>query len=402
MKSGKICFLIPHLQGGGAERVVGNLVNGLANAGYNVDLVVLSNMAGANRSGIDITKKVNIFELGLEHARTPELPLPKDRTLWMHIKIIFSIIPSCCAFFWKTLPALRQYWNVQKPTVVFCNLCYVAPVMVNRLSKHKTKIVSVEHGSLCHPDFWLRRPSKIFWRLFYKFAYRRADSVVSVSQGLVKEVLALGIPKEKALCIYNPIVNGKLFLMAREELRHPWFCPVKDKPVFLAVGRFSLQKDFATLLKAFKKVTESNDVRLLILGEGPLRGALEKLLQDLCLEGCADILGWEANPLKYMIQSDVFVHSSIFEGFGVVLVEALACGTTIVSTRCPYGPEEILEDGRYGYLVPLGDVDTMAEVMLKALQNPFDKKILRERADAFSFKNAVQAYGQLIESLLSN
>ncbi|GHV38162.1 hypothetical protein FACS1894187_16550 [Synergistales bacterium] len=153
------------------------------------------------------------------------------------------------------------------------------------------------------------------------------------------------------------------------------------------------------MFEAFAKFAKTKDARLLILGEGPLRPKLEELLRDLRMEGKIAMPGWAQDPFAYMVQADVFLLSSLYEGLPTVLVEALACGRTIVSTRCQYGPEEILDNGRYGYLVPVGDADAMTEAMQTALNCPFDIGVLQKRAEDFSFENAISAYESIIQRL---
>nr|WP_241878977.1 glycosyltransferase [Psychrobacter sp. PraFG1]UNK05619.1 glycosyltransferase [Psychrobacter sp. PraFG1] len=161
----------------------------------------------------------------------------------------------------------------------------------------------------------------------------------------------------------------------------------------LAVGRLTHQKDFATLIHAFKKVLKNKACNLIILGEGELRCELEKLIKDLNLQDNVQLPGFVNNPYAWMSKADLFVLSSIYEGFGNVLVEAMACGTPVVSTDCPSGPSEILENGRWGSLVPTNDPDSLAEAILKALNNTkFKSELVKKRAEDFSVDNSLSGY----------
>lgn len=395
----KVCFLVPHMRGGGVEKTVANLVNGLAESGYDVQLLVLSSMSGAYKDSI--SGAIKITELNLFKPEEKDLPLRKDRSWLTKIKIALSVFPGFFIFLHRYLPSLLRFWEEHKPDIVFCNLYHGEPAFVNIFSRHKAKIVCIEHGYFSTPLFNSMSPSKIFWRRFYSWAYGRADILVAVSGGLLKALIEFRADFEKkSICIYNPVVDKGLKSKALQQCSHPWFYPRKEKPVFFSVGRLADEKDFITLLRAFAKVKDVLDARLLIAGEGPSRRSLEQAAEELGVSDAVQMPGWETNPFMYMAQSDVLVLSSVSEGLPTVLIEALACGTTVVSTSCKHGPEEILENGRYGYLVPVGDVEAMGRSMIYALNNPMDKAILKRRAEDFSFEKSVQAYTQAIKRLM--
>jgi glycosyltransferase involved in cell wall biosynthesis len=161
--------------------------------------------------------------------------------------------------------------------------------------------------------------------------------------------------------------------------------------VVLGVGRLTAQKDFPSLIRAFAKVRAQKPCRLVILGEGELRGELEALVASLDLSADVALPGFTDNPFAWMRQSSLFVLSSAWEGFGNVLVEAMACGTPVVSTNCPSGPAEILENGRWGRLVPVGDVDALADAMLATLAETTHADVAT-RAQDFGVEQAVAGY----------
>ena len=181
---------------------------------------------------------------------------------------------------------------------------------------------------------------------------------------------------------------------------HPWFLD-GGAPVILSAGRFTEQKDFSTLVKAFVLVADRQPSRLVILGEGRERKKLERLVRELGLVDRVSFPGWIENPFALMARASLFVVSSRYEGFSRVLVEALACGCPCVSTDCPAGPAEILDNGRIGPLVPVGDERALASAMLRVLERRPEESVLRERAADFSVNRAAAEYEALLLELTS-
>jgi glycosyltransferase involved in cell wall biosynthesis len=199
------------------------------------------------------------------------------------------------------------------------------------------------------------------------------------------------VPSEKVTTIYNPIVSDSLFLKANQRCSHEWFQP-GSPPVVLAVGRLEETKDFALLIQAILQVRMSSNVRLLILGEGPARSDLDKLIVRLQLQDCVDLVGFVGNPYSFMKRAALFVSSSRREGFSNVLVEAMACGVPVVSTDCP-GPREILCNGKWGTIVPIGDREALAKAIVIALKSPFLHRAQSiEHAKGFSVSRSVDSY----------
>jgi glycosyltransferase involved in cell wall biosynthesis len=199
------------------------------------------------------------------------------------------------------------------------------------------------------------------------------------------------VPADLVTTIYNPVVTDELLEKAREPLDHPWF--VEDAPpVILGVGRLEPQKDFETLIRAFHRVQSEREPRLVILGKGSERAKLERLVQSLGMDNSVQMPGFVDNPFQYMARADVFALSSRFEGLPGVLIQAMATGCPVVSTDCPSGPREILEDGRWGALVPVEDEEALAVAILGTIDSPHCLDELRERAQAFSASQAVDQY----------
>jgi glycosyltransferase involved in cell wall biosynthesis len=227
-------------------------------------------------------------------------------------------------------------------------------------------------------------------------SYLAADGITAVSQGIAEDlVCSFGLPRERVTTIYNPVVTPELLAQAQAPLDHPWFAP-DAPPVILGVGRLHPQKDFPTLLRAFARVRAVRVVRLVILGEGEQRAALQQLVAELGLTKDVALPGFVGNPFAYMARAGVFVLSSAYEGLPGVLIQALACGCPVVSTDCPSGPGEILEQGAYGPLVGVGDVAALAQAMLALLAHPPAAERLRHRAAEFSLDRAVDRYWRVL------
>ena len=301
------------------------------------------------------------------------------------------------------LRSLQQYIEDSRPDVILSALPYanLIAIWAKRKSKHNPPVIVSERIALAT---YCAAPSNFRkWRWRYlpalvRRTYPGADKVVAVSNYVADELTAVvGLQKGLVTTIYNPVVDDSLRERAREELEHPWFRP-GAAPVVLGVGRLTEQKDFATLMRAFSRVREDREARLVILGEGGLRADLEKLANQLGISADVDMPGFVANPLKYMARASVLVLSSEYEGLPGVLIQALACGCPVVSTDCPGGSAEILADQKYGALVGIGDVDAMAEAVRAELDNPRSRDLLLQRAEDFTVERAVDKFLELIDS----
>jgi glycosyltransferase involved in cell wall biosynthesis len=201
------------------------------------------------------------------------------------------------------------------------------------------------------------------------------------------------LPLEKISVIYNGVVTPDFEAKVAMQAVHPWFDgEASSPPVFVAIGRLVEQKDFPTLLRAFAKVAARRPARLMILGEGRLRSALMDLAAELGIVDRFYLAGFQPNPLPFMREAAAVVLSSRYEGFAIVLAEALACGAKVVSTDCPEGPAEILDGGAYGMLVPVGDDAALADAMLNTLDARVDRERLKQRGRDFSMEACGRHY----------
>jgi glycosyltransferase involved in cell wall biosynthesis len=324
----RVAIFTANMDGGGAERAMLKLASGIASHGYTVDLV-LSRAEGHYLDEVPDT--VRIVDL---HAR----------------RVLSSI------------PGLVRYLRRERPSAMLTSMNYVNVVGIwaRAIARVDTRLIVNEQNALsletAHSP---RRRHRLMPRLIRRF-YPWADGVTSVARGTADDLVrTAGVSPDMIEVVHNPIVTSELRELARAPLDHPWFEP-GQAPVVLAVGRLSPQKDFGTLIRAFSRVLPGRPCRLLILGDGPERASLEALVSALRLTGSVDLAGWVANPYPYMAHSGAFVLSSRWEGLPSVLIEALFCGVPVVATDCLSGPREILEGGRYGRLVPVGDEEALA------------------------------------------
>jgi len=335
--SPRIAFFMPSLRGGGVERTFVNLSNALVRMGESVDLVVGASK-GPNRNFI--SPDVRLFDLTRPRMST-------------------------------ALPALARYLRDRKPLCLVSGMEHTnaVAVLAKRISRSKTTVVASIHNTLS-VQYAVQNSCKMRLTLeVAKRIYPMADKVIAVSRESADDAArVLGMARDRIGVIYNPTVTPDLFAKAAEVPDHPWLVN-HDEPVILGVGRLSEQKDFATLIRAFAKVRQQRSSRLIILGEGPLRQSLEQLVRSLGLEDSVALPGFAMNPYAYLSHANVYVLSSLFEGLPGTLIEALACGAPIVSTDCKSGPKEILDEGRWGRIVPVGDTDSMAGAIIESIDS---------------------------------
>lgn len=246
------------------------------------------------------------------------------------------------------------------------------------------------------PSVVIRRPIQ---RLMARRLYPRADAVIAISQGVADDVVDyLGVPRERIKVIYNPMVTSDFPSRMAREVASPWLDRGAECPVIVAAGRLTPQKDFHTLLEAFARLRRERPVRLIILGEGPERASLEGEVARLGLEDHVALPGRVEDPVPYMARSALFAFSSRYEGLGNVLIEALAAGCRVVATDCPSGPREILDDGRYGFLVAPGDAQALAGAMASALDQPApDSAEIARFGRRFQAESVADQYLRLME-----
>ncbi len=402
----RITMLIQKLKGGGAERSVFRTAGGLAERGHDVDIVLFS-PTFVYPGELPRTARLIVLCGRFGWMRRARSDVPQG-TLWRP----WLASPFRLAGFAADLvrefrtaarvlmrPAslghalrLARYFERERPDIVFANLASAeyAAFFAARLVSSPPPIVPILRGADEPGAKSTRRR-----RLLFPTAAR----LVAVSRGVSENIAAIvDVPPEVGIVtIYNPAFAPEIARHAEAAPDHPWF---RDggPPVVLGVGRLTPQKDFPTLVEAFRRVTAEHPCRLLILGEGFGRAELESRIRALGLEDRVSLPGWADNPWAFMARAALFVLSSRYEGLSNVLVEALTCGCPAVSTDCA-GSLEILEDP--DLLAPMGDPERLAKAMLRALAHPADRSTLRGRAARFSLERTVDGYDKLIAAVLA-
>lgn len=362
----RIGFFLPSLVEGGAERITLTLACAVAAKGIQVDLV-LGRAEGAYLA--EVGPELNLVDLKARSA------------------------PS-------KIRALAAYLRRHRPDALltaedFVNVAAIA----KRVAGVATNVVAGVHNnvsSLFHSQSgWKGRLRPFVFQSMLPFA----DRVICVSHGVAQDVAGTTrVPRERIHVVYNPLPFDRIHAQAKERIEHPFFAPGAP-PVFLGVGRLTPQKDFTNLIRAFAILRAQMPARLLILGTGDLLDDLRLLAADLSVSEDVCFAGFVANPYAYMAKSAALVVSSRFEGLSTVLIEGLASGTRVVSTDCPSGPREILENGKLGSLVPVADPAALAHAMRECLLETTAPLIVAESLQRFSTDRIV---GQYLEVLSRN
>ena len=358
-----ITILLPNLRGGGAERVAVNLANGFDQRGFAVDIVLLS---ATGEFLVDLRPSIRIIDLQVKRMRGVLLPL------------------------------VRYFIHRRPDTVLACMWpLTVIAIWASRLAHASTRVVVAEHTTWSRDEI----ASSAFgrWKVSTTMhhTFTCAYGIVAVSQGAADDLSRFAkLDRNAITSIYNPVVgeerlHGNLPLEPAN-----WWSGTHRR--VLAVGALKAIKDYATLLAAFAKLCKRVDARLLILGEGECRIELEAQVKHLGLESSVFMPGFVKDLTSYYQHADLHVLSSTGEGFGNVIVEALASGTPVVSTDCPSGPNEILCNGKFGRLVPVGDPTALAEAMAESLAATHDHAALKARAQDFSIDKAVDQYVDIL------
>lgn len=379
--------------GGGAERMMLNLAVEFASRGHRVDLVL------ARREGHyldDVPETVRVVDLGVRSV-LPALPwLARDPAIASHL--VPAVFRAQLPWVFGAIPPLVDYLRQSRPDALLSalNFSNLVALWSRRLANVPTRIVVSERNMLSvRVERVKARTVRALPPLVRAF-YPWADAIGAVSSGVASDLAAvLGVAPERIAVTYNPVVTPAIERGAREDPKHPWFAP-DAPPVILSAGKQKPQKDFGTLIDAFARVRRERSARLVILGDGDERPALEAQVSRLGLTDDVWMPGFVQNPFAYMARARVFALSSAWEGLPGVLIQALACGCPAVSTDCPSGPAEILESGALGGLVPVHDPDAMARAISAALDAPVDREKLRVRAEFFSARNSGDRYLRLL------
>lgn len=377
-----IAIFIYGMTGGGAQRRILTLMQEFVCRGHRIDLVTV--MPGGELAP-DVPAGVHVINLRSQ---------------------LFSLLPAKGYRKLKLFcsrRALADYLNECKPEVLLSAASHTSltSIAARRMSGEKTPLVLrlSSHLTSSHAGSLRLFRRYRYWKACQWFV--EADAAIAVSAGIAEDIIThTNIAAERVHTIYNPTFNKAMLLQVDEPFHHPWLNG-GGPPVILGVGRLTEHKDFPCLIKAFALLRRQRMARLVILGEGNLRGKLTRLVKDLGVSADVDMPGFVSNPLAWMSRASLFVLSSASEGLPGVLIEALAAGCPVVSTNCPSGPAEILENGRYGSLVTVGDHIALAKAIAMTLNSPHDTEFLRNRALAFSVDKAVDGYLEVLSRVVA-
>jgi glycosyltransferase involved in cell wall biosynthesis len=368
-----VAVFLSGLAGGGAQRRSLLLARGFVERGCAVDLIVV-HAEGPFRTAV----APGIRLLALEPCASRLPVIRRIKGLW----VISSLF------------ALARYLATTRPDVLLATSipANLAALWGRTLSRTHTPTVITANLNLTKATAkWGALVAKLLRWLIAR-AYGGAQAVIAISRGVADDLITVtGIPEKRVFSIYNPLDLERVTRQSRETVEHPWLA-VGAPPVVLAVGKLKRQKDYPTLVQAFARVRAHREARLVILGEGEERARIERLVKILGIEADVYLPGFVENPFAWMARVSVFVLASAWEGLSNVLLEALACGCTIVSTDCPSGPREILADGAFGHLVPVGDDAALAAAIAAALSAPAQRERSVARAAEFGFDAAVERY----------
>lgn len=364
-----IAIFTPTLGGGGAERTVVLLANVLTEQGYKVSLLVASTEGAKAKLLVEVGKQVNVVDL------------QSGRVL-------------------SSVPKIAKWLRDNQPNSLISSQTHanIAIYFATQLARYRGKLILREVST---PSVNLKSTTGVKQSALKKlmmFVYQKADEVIAVSNG-VKDDLEqyLGIRLKNIKVIYDPVIHDEMFELAKEPIEHPWFKSDRKQPVILAVGRLTEAKNYELLINAFRLVLDEKEARLVILGEGEDREKLEKLVSDLGIKDKVDFHGFEINPFKYMANCDLYVMSSKWEGLPGALIQALALGAKIISTDCPSGPKEILENQAETFLVPkLVTPKEFAKKILGTIQLGYKSNSRAKDNNKFHHREILKQYMKVV------
>ncbi len=357
----KLAVLISFSGEGGVERMVSSLIGQFCQQDIDIDVLLIK---ARGEHLLKLPRQAEQIKLGSDHT-------------------------------WLTLWSLIKYLKKERPEAMLAvkHRALLVALLAKKLARVDTRIVGrlgTHVSTALEGKNFLR---KKIWFSSMRYLYPWADRLIPVAQGVADDIFNItAMDKKKLNVIRNPVITKDMLELAQTPLDHPWFQDNATTPVILGVGRFTRQKDFPCLIRAFAKVRKHRPCRLVVLGKGADQAHCLALATSLGIAQDVDFPGFDSNPFRYMLRAHLFVLSSAWEGSPNVLCEALALGTPVVSTRCPSGPNEILQEGKYGPLVPVGDEHALAQAILDTLDNPHPPELLKEAVAEYTAEKSAQHY----------
>ncbi len=367
----RIAIFVSFSGDGGVERMITNLAKALVERGVALDILLIK--ASGNHVK-QLPQQARIRKLRANHSWTS---LPELIFYLLRKKPVALLAVKERAI--KVAAVARSFAGIPG----FKSKCR----LVGRLGTNLSEALKQQK----------RNRLKIFWRFqTIRLLFKRVDQLVAVSEGVAKNVRDIsGLDSSRVGVIRNPVITPELYSQAKQAVKHPWF-ESGQVAVILGVGRLTQQKDFDSLIRAFAQVRQNKACRLMILGDGKLVFELKNLAKMLDVAEHVAFPGFVSNPYAYMAKSRLFVLSSAWEGSPNALTEAMALGIPVVSTDCPSGPREILQDGQYGHLVKVGDVQGLAKAMSQTLEKPLAPQILKDAVADYSAEKSAQGYAKAL------
>lgn len=375
MPDKKVAYFGPVFGIDGVGELTLDVIKGFSHRGYDVDLLVDGRYSMNTPLKGEIEKYCS--------ANRISQAVPKDRGHNLR-------------YYGSLLRGLLAYVRDQDQVTLLSNETKynILSVWATASSSHaRVNLILLEHRLLQPRITGARRVLPSLIRMYYPWA----DHVVGVSKDVTSELTShYGLDEGLCTTVPNPVDTNRVAAEAKEPVDHPWFS--EETPLIVGVGRLIRLKQFSVLLQAFERMRRQIDARLVLMGRGPRRDALVKQANQLGIRDRVDFLGFVGNPYKYMKRADLLAHPAGHEGFGLVIVEALACGTPVVATNCPGGPSDILDGGAYGPLVDVGNPSQMADAMAATLEDPLDPERLVQRAEKYDVDRIGSRFAKMIQS----
>ncbi|HRY23325.1 MAG: glycosyltransferase [Geminicoccaceae bacterium] len=392
----RLAILVRALDGGGMQRNTKRLAGAFAARGHPVD-VLATDVSGPIRQGIESVARL-VALAGGSHVTGRLLAL---RAGWRERTALRPLLLGGGPGILAHLPALVAYLRLARPTALLAlgTQCNLAALWARRLAGTHTRVVVSERNTLSLVVANTRRRFRRAYPALVARTYPEADGIVAVSRAVADDLArTCHLAADTITTIPNPVPEPEdrgADDRAGNAPAHPWLGP-DQPPLILGVGRLNWQKDFATLLEAFALVRRRRPARLAILGEGEERQRLEARARELGIAADVVMPGFVDDPFAWMARARLLALTSSQEGFGNVIVEALASGCPVVASDIPGGPREILDGGRYGSLAPPGDAGAFAEAMLAAMDDPPARALLVGRAGDYALGPIAERYLALL------
>ena len=372
----KLFILIPSLEKGGIERSMSRLSKGLLDRGWDVS-VISEKPSKESISYFD--ERVKLLSLGSSFIN-------------QNSNIIFSIFKNILYYF-----KIKKYIKKYSPDVLLAVKNIPVSIFLKIVLKNKFKLIIREAVNPKYSSITQRSLlSRIFVNNLKKLLYPKADNIIAISEGVKQSLVKnFNLDSSKIQTIYNPSADEKILSLAKEDIDRDL---ISNRPLIVSIGRLTKQKDHITLLKAFNKIHSNIDCNLYIIGEGSERRNLEKFIKNNNIDNKVKLLGYQNNPWKFLSKSNLFVLSSIWEGFGNVIVESMLIGIPVISSDCPSGPREILNNGKSGKLFQVGDYNHLANIIKEIISSDNSELInyAKLRSKDFTIEKITQEYQKVL------